>query len=469
MSEREAELLEALRRAQRLKERADIQRREAELLLTGTSALLEATSPDDMYKRMFEVFRTIIPYDISFVLNQQSPGHMACTSSTHPDLLASVWKVDSVFKRAVLGQPCAVYDISRQPSWSDHLAGIYPLVESALYCPFSGPGVNAILVFCHSKKGFYIQSHSQIAEKYKAFMEQMLLSMHAKLQALESQGLRDKKEQAEKGMMQSEKMASLGLLAAGVAHEITNPISFVASNINYLSTSIDDIKDLYSNFGRLLDVVGSDHDDAAKNLADEMIAWQRAVDIEGTLTDMDELVVDCGNGLSRVREIVGGLRNFIRTDEKSSVDVDVNDCIESTLKIVSNELKYHCTIDTQLQSVTPVICNIGKLNQVITNLLVNAGQAIEDKGIIRIRSGVGVHATVGSCVWFLVEDNGCGIARQNLGRIFEPFYTTKEVGKGTGLGLAISYSIIEKMGGVMEVESELNKGTSFTVYLPSIL
>lgn len=131
-------------------------------------------------------------------------------------------------------------------------------------------------------------------------------------------------------------------------------------------------------------------------------------------------------------------------------------------------MKYHCDLSIKLGQTNNILANEGKINQVLTNLLVNAGQAISDNGKITIRSGILHHKIHNKCVWFSVEDNGCGIEPDNIRRIFEPFYTSKKVGEGTGLGLAISYSIIEKINGLMEVSSELNRGTKFTVYIPPI-
>ncbi|MBA55592.1 MAG: two-component sensor histidine kinase [Pseudomonadales bacterium] len=464
MLTREELLLEDLARAHRLKSRADALRRESELLLTGTRSVLEATSSEDMYRRMFEVFNNIIPYEVSFVLDQCEPGRMVCTSSTAVELLNSNWDVDPVFKRTVLGQPCVVYDITRQPAWGVHVSTLHSPILSALYCPFSGPDINAILVFCHSQKGFYIQNHAQIAERYKVFLEQLILSVHAKLQALETQSLKEQKEKVEQGLMQSEKMASLGLLAAGVAHEINNPVSFVTSNMNYIANCLQDLTQLNQYFQSLLAARAS-VSVCPTDLIAEMQEWSEEARIDETIADLDDIVQDCSDGLKRVHDIVSSLRSFVRTEDESKA-LDVNDCIESTLKLVANELKYHCEVQVNLGEVVSVIGNAGKLNQVITNLLINAGQAIDSNGKIVIASGTGCHPQRGDCVWFSISDNGSGIPTEKINRIFEPFYTTKIVGEGTGLGLSISYSIVEKMNGVIEVESQINKGACFKIWLP---
>lgn len=467
MNNREEALLESLNRAYRLKEQAEEQYRESQLLLTGTRALLEANSSDDMYKRMFEVFSNIIPYEIAFVLDQQAPGTMHCSSSTAPEFLHSTWTVDSVFKRAILGQPCAVYDINRQPAWINQLPELERPIISALYCPFSGPGIHALLIFCHSERGFYIHRHTQMAINYNEFMEQTLISVNAKLEALESHNLRAEKKQVEQGLIQSEKMASLGLLAAGVAHEINNPIGYVSSNINYLAESLKDIKDLHNNLSSLLRAFLSNDSNQINKAVEAATQWQNHSQIEETIEDLSELVKDCRDGLLRIMDITSGLRDFSRVDDESTSLIDINRCIDSTLKLVTNELKYHCDVVLNLGLTDHVIGNEGKINQVLTNLLVNARHAIEEKGHIHIDSSTCEHPKLGHCTWFSIKDDGVGIPPENITRIFEPFYTSKDVGKGTGLGLSISYSIIENMGGIIDVQSQLNKGTCFTIYLPT--
>lgn len=461
------ELLDALNLAYRLRGQAVTERQESELLLSGIRAVLEANSPQDMYKSMFDVFGKLIPCEQAFVLEQHSPGIMQCNIASSSDFFASSWNIDSVLKRSILGEPCAVYAVNRQPAWSEHLTRSPTPIESALYCPFSGPGMNAILVLCHSVRGFYVQDHVQMAKRYKSFVEQTLLSVNAKLLALESQSLRQEKERVEQGLAQSEKMASLGLLAAGVAHEINNPIGFVSSNIKFLSDHFRYVDELNEKFSLLLRRSSSPSDEGFQALVEEISNWYETEEVDNTISDIRELMVECRSGLSRVCDIVEELRRFSRTSETSTTDVNINECIQSTLKLVHNELKYHCEIDVELGYVVDVDGNEGKINQVIMNLLVNAGQAITDRGEIHVCSGVSMHPFLGECTYFYVEDNGCGIAAENISKVFDPFYTSKGVNEGTGLGLSVSYSIIESMGGVIEVQSELNQFTRFTVYIPS--
>ena len=256
------------------------------------------------------------------------------------------------------------------------------------------------------------------------------------------------------------------MLAAGVAHEINNPIGYISSNISFLSVSAGDLALLDKHFAELLNAAKHSSDQSLQEKHQILNDWYSQSGIADTIDDIHEVVVDCEEGLNRVKDIVSSLRTFARRDEQDLRLININDCVNSTLKLVSNELKYHCDLRVNLGDTAEVFANEGKINQVLTNLLVNAGHAIEDKGWIQVTSGSRHHEPLGLCTWVSVEDNGSGIAPENLQRVFEPFYTSKEVGQGTGLGLAISYSIIEKLGGVLEVESELNRGTRFTAYLP---
>ena len=243
-------------------------------------------------------------------------------------------------------------------------------------------------------------------------------------------------------LLQSEKMASIGQLAAGVAHEINNPIGYVSSNLSTLSGYV---KDLFSLLG-----------------PSAAAAAGSGVDVEFLREDTVALLGECDEGLSRVKKIVQDLKDFSRVDQAEAwADADLVDCLTSTLNIVHNEIKYKAVVVKELQPLPAVPCIASQINQVFLNLLVNAGQAIERDGRITLRSG---HDAAE--VWLEVQDNGCGIPGDQLDRIFDPFFTTKPVGQGTGLGLSLSYSILRKHHGRVEVRSEVGAGTCFRVVLP---
>jgi two-component system NtrC family sensor kinase len=184
-------------------------------------------------------------------------------------------------------------------------------------------------------------------------------------------------------------------------------------------------------------------------------------DIDYVLEDVQELLSESSDGLVRVRDIVQNLKSFARLDEAEVKHVNLNETIESTLKIADNQLKYHCKVVREFGDLPLVHCNAGKLNQVFLNLLVNAGQATSENGVITI----GTHVD-GDDVIIRIADNGSGILEENLTAIFNPFFTTKPVGEGTGLGLSISYNIIEQHGGQITVKSDTDVGTEFTIRLP---
>jgi two-component system NtrC family sensor kinase len=242
-------------------------------------------------------------------------------------------------------------------------------------------------------------------------------------------------------LIQSEKMASLGTLAAGVAHEINNPIGFIKNNLVSLVEYFDTIKPAIEKA-------------KAANIEFEG-------DIDFILEDIDPLMEDTLDGSRRVEEIVSGLKRFARAGETKNQDYDLNQCIEDTLKVVWNELKYKAEVEKVLGDLPSLYGNPGEVNQVIMNLLVNAGQAIEKQGNIRIET-----SRDGDYALLKVTDTGRGISEENLPKLFTPFFTTKEIGKGTGLGLSISHGIVIDQGGRINVESTPGEGTCFSVWLP---
>jgi two-component system NtrC family sensor kinase len=191
------------------------------------------------------------------------------------------------------------------------------------------------------------------------------------------------------------------------------------------------------------------------------------VDVDFLREDMVALIGESHEGLDRVKKIVQDLKDFSRVDQVDDwQNADLVACLNSTLNIVNNEIKYKATVDKDLPALPEVECLASQVNQVFLNLLVNAAQAVDKEGRITLRCGHDPGAGPDGEVWFDVGDNGCGIPAANLTRIFEPFFTTKPVGKGTGLGLSLSYSIIQKHHGRLEVDSEVGRGTRFRIVLP---
>jgi PAS domain S-box-containing protein len=263
-----------------------------------------------------------------------------------------------------------------------------------------------------------------------------------------------KLEEAQNQLLQSEKMASIGQLAAGVAHEINNPVGFVNSNLGTLQRYVNDMLRLLTAYEQL---EGSLVDD----LLVDIRQLKKEIDAPYMREDIGVLLTESLDGLQRVRRIVQDLKEFSHVDRSELERVKLETGLDSTLNVVWNELKYKAKVVKEYGDTPQIECFPSQLNQVFMNLLINAAHAIEERGLITIRTGSDAEN-----VWVEVEDTGKGIAPEHLGRIFEPFFTTKEVGKGTGLGLSLSYGIVSKHRGHIEVISEVGHGSLFRVVLP---
>ena len=264
-------------------------------------------------------------------------------------------------------------------------------------------------------------------------------------------------EEAQNQLLQSEKMASIGQLAAGVAHEINNPIGFVNSNLGSLRRYVEQLLALVQAYAR-----------RERGAPDpELAALKQAADLEFIAEDLPSLLADSEDGLSRVRKIVQDLKDFSRVDHADWQDADLNQGLESTLNVVMNEVKYRADVKRAYGTLPPVRCLAGQLNQVFMNLIVNAAHAMpaERRGTITLATGVET-LEERHWAWIEVADDGCGMPPEVQRRIFEPFYTTKPVGQGTGLGLSMAFSIVQKHGGRIEVQSAPGEGTRFRVWVP---
>ncbi|WP_300320155.1 PAS domain S-box protein [Accumulibacter sp.] len=274
--------------------------------------------------------------------------------------------------------------------------------------------------------------------------------------------LKDKLEQAHLQLLQSEKLAAVGQLAAGVAHELNNPIGFVYSNLGTLAEYVDDLLAIDAAFGRV-EALQS----ATGGTFDEVRGLKAGCHYGDLIEDLPKLIRESKEGLERVRKIVLDLRDFSRVGESDWQWADLEKGLDSTVNIVWNELKYKADVERVYAGLPQINCLASQLNQVFMNLLVNAAQAIETHGRIVIRTGTESDAAGAvSAVWVEIEDGGRGMSPEVQRRMFEPFFTTKPVGQGTGLGLSISFAIIERHHGRIEVRSAPGCGTCFRISLP---
>jgi len=262
---------------------------------------------------------------------------------------------------------------------------------------------------------------------------------------------------AQEQLMQSEKLASIGQLAAGVAHEINNPIGYVFSNFSTLEIYIDSLLRILTAYEKL------DKNRGSTEVYQELNAVRKDVEIDYLKEDIPALMSESREGITRVRKIVQDLKDFSRTDTALEWQwANLHQGIDSTLNIVNNEIKYKADVIKNYGNLPDVECLPSQINQVVMNLVVNAAHAINGgRGTISITTKV-----VDTDVQIEVKDSGAGIAPENLSRIFDPFFTTKPVGQGTGLGLSLSYGIMQKHQGSIQVNSVMGQGTTFTLRLP---
>lgn len=263
-------------------------------------------------------------------------------------------------------------------------------------------------------------------------------------------------------LVQSEKMSSLGQLTAGVAHEINNPVNFIYGGIQALRLSIEDMLIIFKGFSELMDKLNQ-YDTHEKLLEAVNILFTSLEGIDDLEEDISVMIQDIMAGAERTAAIVKSLRNFSHTDEISSQMADIHEGIDSTLLILNSQLakvKLHKEYDNNISQIE---CYPSSLNQVFMNIISNGLQAMRKAGSMSI-----VTKDLGEQISITITDSGPGIPEALKSQIFNPFFTTKEIGEGTGLGLSISYGIIEKHGGGIVIESEEGKGASFIVTIPKI-
>jgi signal transduction histidine kinase len=264
----------------------------------------------------------------------------------------------------------------------------------------------------------------------------------------------------------AQKLESVGRLAAGIAHEINTPIQYVGDSLFLLRSAYDEFNQLLDSVGNAIDLLPDS--DARSALQREMSVLMKKHDVEYLRAEMPKAFERTFDGVDRVTNIVSAMKEFAHPDGEEQSAADLNHAIDNTLLVTSNEYKYLAKVRKDFAELPPVVCNIGELNQVFVNLIVNAAHAIQDAGKdvntgeIRISTAID-----GDVAVVRVGDNGCGVPAENLSKLYDPFFTTKEVGRGSGQGLAISHSIvIDKHGGDMSVSSTLGVGTEFAVRVP---
>lgn len=390
---------------------------------------------------------------LNLALQEQSPYALAFVDMRMPDgwdgaqTIEQLWLQDPQLQVVV----CTAYS---DYSWDELLDRLHAHDRLLiLKKPFDNIEVqqmaNTLLTKWQMTERASLQMHNleQMVDQRTAQFKQASAALQREI---------DERKQLEGQLVQSEKLASLGQLAAGVAHEINNPIGFISSNLGSLDGYFQQLLTMleaYQAAGQTL----------AAEPAGQLQQLREHLDLDFLLQDIPVLIRESKEGISRVGQIVRDLKDFSRVDNQQQWQwANLQQGIESTLNIVASELKYKADLVKEYQTLPDIECLPSQINQVVMNLLVNAAQAMgPERGIITLRTGL-----QGQNVWIEVADTGSGIAPETLTKIFDPFFTTKPVGQGTGLGLSLSYGIVKKHGGDISVHSEPGAGTTFRVLLP---
>ena len=382
------------------------------------------------------------PYALAFVDMRMPPGWHGLETIEH------LWRADARLQVVI----CTAFT---DHSWDDVLSRLD--VRDRLLIlkkPFDAIEVCQLASTLTAKWAVTQQATAQLIQ-LEAAVRERTGEITRTNEALEAQIA--ERRQLESQLAQSEKLASIGQLAAGVAHEINNPIGYIFSNFGTLEGYLDQL------FAMLAAYEGAEASVAPPEVAATLRTLRKQVELEFLKEDIPVLMRESKQGIVRVRQIVQDLKDFSRVDSTQDWQwADLHQGIESTLNVVASEIKYKADVVREYGKLPDIECLPSQINQVVMNLVVNAAHAMgEARGRITIRTG-----TEGDQVWLEVADTGSGIAPDTLKRIFEPFFTTKPVGKGTGLGLSLSYGIVQKHHGRIEVDSVVGQGTTFRMTLP---
>ena len=382
------------------------------------------------------------PYAMAFVDMRMPPGWDGVQT------IERLWRVDPRLQVVI----CTAFS---DHSWED-VQGRLETSDRLLILkkPFDAIEVRQLAHALTTKWQMTQQAALQMSALEEAVRERTLELTRAN-QALQAQI--DEREQLEDQLVQSEKLASLGELAAGIAHEINNPMGYVSCNVGMLDGYLTQLFDVLAAYEQ------AEASIAAPEVASRLKDLREAVGLDFLRDDIPELMRESKEGIVRVRQIVQDLKDFSRADSNQDWQLaNLHQGIDSTLNVVASEVKYKADVVREYGEIPDIECLPSQLNQVVMNLVVNAAHAMgEQRGCITVRTG-----TEGDRVWLEVADNGSGIGPETMKRIFEPFFTTKPVGKGTGLGLSVSYGIVQKHHGRIEVRSVIGEGSTFRVTLP---
>jgi len=423
-----------------------------DLILSGLNAILSSDKHEQIFQKLFAVIHEVINCQhIVLLVVDEKQQHLELLRSTNeqlPDIPVPLEKLQNLTHSTL-----NFFNVKGLAWWDDYFAATFAQVHSVLSHPFHTSQSHYVLLLLSDNRGAFSAQIQELLSSFTSFVANTLTQVETRRLISERDQLLQRQHRIEQSLLQQEKMASLGQLAAGVAHELNNPLGFIYSNLNTLKVYLADLETVLKasqvpDASTLLKQTGS------------------AIDVNFLLDDGKDLIEESLEGARRARDIINNLRSYAHPDDKKTVLMPLNQLLDSAVKIAKTHIKHNSVLQLTLSPANPsVIVNANQLNQVILNLIINANQAVtEGKGLISITSG----QETTQC-FFDIVDNGSGIPLEAQTRIFEPFFTTKDVGQGTGLGLSLSKAIIDQHGGQIELKHTGPTGTAFRVTLPVVI
>ena len=420
------------------------------LILDGLDAILKNDSTETLLTEFFNILQQAISFSAAILIKINPSDELSTlVTASHPHSDAIITQLTALDKpnRNIKN----VFNLHQLPNWQVTDPFWYSQ-HAMLTTPVSTSTESYQLYIFSETIGAFNQHDITLMQRFVSFAGNTISQFEKRNLLVKQKEMEEKQSNIEQVLINSEKMASLGQMAAGVAHEINNPLSYIVSNIQNLAYNLE-------QFSHLINTLKAEKAITQQTLVNTLQHYQ----FDELQTDSSDIIAEMTEGADRVKEIVQGLRQFAHPDQTQIGDIDITELIDNTLRVAWNEIKYNANVEKNYNTEPVIITGRStQLSQVFLNLFFNAAQAICDKvGVISITTKADKKNA-----YITIADNGSGIDEDKLNKIFDPFYTTKPKGQGTGLGLAISKAIIEQHSGQIRVESQLNQGTVFYITLP---
>lgn len=415
-----------------------------DLILSGLNAILGSDKHEQIFQKLFAVIHEVVncQHIVLLVVEEQQLELIRSTNEQFPCMPLPLKDLKPLTENTL-----NFFSVQGLPWWESYFSPTFNATHSLLTHPFHTSQSHYVLLILSEQRGAFSTKIQELLSSFTSFVANTLVQVETRQLITERDQLLQRQQRIEQSLLQQEKMASLGQLAAGVAHELNNPLGFIYSNLNTLNVYLDDLRKVLKQQPTLV-----------TNFPN--------IDVDFLLDDGRDLIEESLEGARRARDIINNLRSYAHPDDKMTCVMPLNQLLDSAVKIARTQIKHNSVINLKLSPESPsVIVNANQLNQVILNLIINANQAVADgQGRITIASG-----TIAEYCYFDVTDNGCGIAPEVQAKIFEPFFTTKDVGKGTGLGLSLSKAIVDQHRGQIALQHSSPNGSIFRVTLPAVV